>query len=362
MPNITLFRLLIKLFSEADQSNVWLTGAEFQWYSSEHKVKRNCKAVVLSENHHIDIYLLAENLEDGQKTLESLWNDIRSEAQGIHVTRFIGLRINGQTEYFDYYLLEQNRKHSLLEIYSRRKQGLLYIDDILAYRDSSNDRQRQKLLDDIIAVCQQIQCDCHFYDCKEDYRNLYITNSLKNRGYITATQVPSGYGKSLAAPGEIDIEIKSAIGAPISLIEALNYKFKAHKTNSLESHPKQYWYDHLNKLVINYNQDGFRYLFLITYIDDPSDTFDNDCNRLIKYLTDNAPVGYSFKSNAIKIYPNESQPQNIQVYDCIYCTDTRTVRVYHILVRFWNPPKKESVPNKAPQTDTITPETPESTS
>lgn len=328
LPDSKHFKILATLFRDADQSDIWLTGGRFWWNDA------NCSTVVMTEDNRIDIYMRPEGTIDAARNkLNILISTINRTLNDKHAVRMIGLRFGGQTEFFNYDLLELSRRNNIDVTFSSLKSDLVYIEDILDYRDNSNDRQRIRLLNDIVDVCGQMQRNCHYYKCKEDDRNNYIALSLGNRGYKTATQVQSGYGKSLAGPGEIDVEVCSATNVKISLIEALNIK-----TNT----SKQYWHDHLNKLVINYNQEGFRYLFLVSYILDSADKFDTICSKHYGYIQRDMPVGHTLNAYNPDFLPEEqSNLQNTKIVECRYATTTREIIVYHIFVRFWDTSKEE---------------------
>ena len=333
LPDPKQFKLLAALFHDADQCDIWLTGGRFRWNDAD------CSAVVMTEDNRIDIYMRPEGTADAARNqLKLLINTINRTITDKYAVRMIGFRFGGQTEFFNFDLLEISRTRNIDVTFSRLKSDLVYIEDILEYRDNSSDRQRIRLLNDVVDVCGQMQRNCHYYKCREDDRNNYISLSLGNRGYRTATQVQSGYGKSLAGPGEIDVQVSSATNVKMSLIEAMNIK---------TSTSKQYWHDHLNKLVINYNQEGFRYLFLVSYVLDTTDKFDTTCSKYFGYIQKYLPVGHTLKAyNPAFRLEEQSDLQNTKIVECRYATATREILVYHIFVRFWDTSKEKKTTDK----------------
>lgn len=328
LPSSTLFKLLMKLFEGAQQRRIWLTGGEFAWDTN------NCSALVIAEDHCIDIYMHPDGTQEAaMKQLTSLQDTIDSVLNGHILTRQIGLRVATKTEFFDYDLL-YNSKDYIRIVYSRVKDGQVYVEDILNYRDNSNERLRIRLREDIVAICRQMQENENFYNCSEDTRTLYLSNSLFNRGYSTTMNHLSGYGKGLRRSGEIDLRIDSRKNATMSICEALILRSRGQK---------DYWFQHLDKLVGRYNQIGYPYVFLISYVEDPNQNFDGIYEKYCEHIRNCPPSGYVLREIPVCDPVNDpSAPSHIKIVESRYHA-THDILVYHIFVRFWNPTKKRTM-------------------
>lgn len=342
LPSPVLFKILAALFKDADDSRIWLTGGLFDWKDRNNSNPEKLKYSVLltAEDHQLDIRMLryCDTVADAADKMDELIDTtIDGIVRDLNPTRLIGLRFNNYTEFFDRDLLKRGLRNGLNVTYSQYRDSRVYVDDILAYCDNSSSRMRDSLLADILEVCAQIQDNYLYYDCHEDNRNDYVSNSLSNRDYITHPQKRCGYGKGRSKSGEIDIEINSPSGARMSLYEGLNIKI----TPDLSD-----WRDHLDKLVTNYDMGGLPYLFLVCYAEDKSDNgseFQATYNKYYRYICEYPPEGYTWKQTPCLREEKElSSGAYRRVVEAEYCSEGRDVRVYHLFIRFWNPNPKET--------------------
>lgn len=337
LPSSEVLEILIQLFQLAKKPDIWLAGGRLKWSEGGDDSVNSCSALVLMEAHCIDIYMKHENgskyAREQLKKLTEAIDDIVGEE---NVMRLIGFRSGAKTEFFDKTLLENNRDSGIDCVYSRYKSGLVRIEDVLEYQDNTNEHLRKKLLEDIVDICRQMQEDSHFYHCPENARNRYLANALVNRGYRATPNKPLSFGDGLCRPGEIDVDIKSAKNNQMSLCEALNIR---------NTSQKNYWFRHLNKLAVRYNQAGCRYLFLVSYVEDPGDRFNTIVDRYCSHIDTCCPHGCSLKERARAVsFENIPNLNTSRVVKSCYSTSGGdAIDVYHIFIRFWHPVKKRTI-------------------
>ena len=215
-------------------------------------------------------------------------------------------------------------------VFSNARKELVPIDHILEFSAESDDRIRSQLLEHIVEACSQMQDDYHYYQCKEDNRNVYLRNSLHNMGYQAFDQRQQGYGGGCNEAGRPDLKIQSKDGTVTTLLEAMNL-------DSDDENAKNKWNDHLQRLLVNYNQSGHPYLFLVSYVLDEAEKFGRICDEFFLHMQTQMPPNYRLEAyNPDGVY---SEPLNQRHYirkaQCAYENNGRQTLVYHIFVRFW---------------------------
>jgi hypothetical protein len=178
-------------------------------------------------------------------------------------------------EAFDYEDLIAALKDGDTTYRSKKLRRKIPIQDILNQSGRMAEMALNKLRDDIITACMQLQGNRMYWDTDEDNRNTAIRDALRNMGYLVNDQTFQGVGggKEKRA-GELDLEIRQEANIPWTICEALNI---SGKENSV-------WEPHLKKLLDNYNPSGMNYLFLLTYVESDRDTFPDIWNHFREHI------------------------------------------------------------------------------
>lgn len=334
-PKVIFFKLLADLCGGTEDREVWLTGARFTWS------REKCSAVLQKQDHVLSLYVKGEELnsQEREKMHELIVKigDLNEKFEVKNVTRQIGFWCPPQLEYHDYEALVNSRNQNNLWVFSNASNQLVPIDHILEFDSKKDDRIRSQLLENILEACGQLQDDYHYYDCKEDNRNVYLRNSLHNMGYLVFDQTQQGYGGGCSEGGRPDLKIQSKNGKLTTLLEAMN--LDADNDASREK-----WNDHLNRLMVNYNQGGHPYLFLVCYVVDKAEEFGRICDGFFLHMQTQMPPNYRLEAyNPDGVY---SEPLNQRHYirkaHCTYENNGRHTMVYHIFVRIWKKPEPDA--------------------
>ena len=321
--------LIAKLYKEANRREVWMTGARLHWDIDK------CSVVLIAEDGVLELYMRSDgkdsNEQDRLDDLIKAIDKINSDEGWGTPQKQIGFRHNGLVEFFDYDMLNDSQAHKMQLVYSRIRQELVYIEDILHYSERSDDRLRDRLLRDIITICNQMQNDHHYFNCKEDVRNTYLRNSLRNKGYKVYDQTEQGLGGGETDAGRPDLKIHTEADNPMTLLEA-------QILHGADENARENWLGHLKRLLVNYNTEGYPFLFLVNYVEDTSDHFGTICDSFFQYMQDNMPKPYKLESfEPDRVHINGDEPYHyIKKTECIYNTKSTSTRVYHIFVRFWD--------------------------
>lgn len=335
LPKVVFFQLLAELYRGADDCEVWLTGARFGWNAD------GCSVVLQKEDNILSLYMKREGLisqyRERLHLLIDQINVINRTCKVENVVQQIGFRCLSQLEYFDYELLKGSLNHGNLLIFSNAKKSLVYIEDILGYTDQGDDRTRDRLVERVLSVCSQMQNNYHYYSCIEDIRNVYLRDSLRNMGYKVYDQTQQGYGSGCSEAGRPDLQIKSEIDEDMTLLEA-------QILSAIDENAKNVWFDHLKRLLVNYNQQGYPYLFLVNYVPEKTEKFGQICDEYFQCMQKRIPDGYQLSDYKLDgIYTGDpGQKYYIRKAECLYEKDRGKTRVYHIFVRFWQKPEQNA--------------------
>lgn len=112
----------------------------------------------------------------------------------------------------------------------------------------------------------------------------------------------SATGKSSGRPDGIIFDKHSNA---FSVYEGLNI-------SSSSDSIKKIWNDHLDKLISNYNPNGLKRLFLVSYVE--SSKFSDLCNRYYDHMSAYAPNGWSL----LRRIPGYAETNNIKYAECTY--------------------------------------------
>ena len=162
---------------------------------------------------------------------------------------------------------------------------------------------KDKILNDLVLVCLNLQANSTYNNAKENDRNDYVRDLLETSGYDAKDQTRRGHSTTRKQAGEVDILIKEN-GFPIAVIEALNLK-------SLE---KGYLGKHIEK-IYNYDTAGNSFNVILSYVKVAD--FSRFCSKYVTFL-----------KNHKYPYPLISLEDNIQIGNNSY-TDIRIIKTSH---------------------------------
>ena len=326
LPSNVLHRLMVELRQDLDTVQVWRTGAHFVQKSS------GLSAVVTSDGRERNVLKLY--VRSGGKihsantylcilkdTIDQIARDMNLEPPANEVV----YKLDGKRQAFDYDALLEVQAQGQSTWYSRTHRRSLLIDDILNQTGRRPEEERERLFENILKICQQLQADRNYWNVKEDVRNTYLRNSLRNMGYQVADQTFSGVSGSGRSAGELDMEIRKDANTPWTICEALNIK----------SRSRTDWNFHLQKLLDNYNPSGLPFLFLVSYVEGGADQFDGIWRMFADHVRQHSPDRYELRSWQPHpvAFGSAEQIHYIQAVRCTYDRAGFPTTVYHIFVR-----------------------------
>ena len=323
LPNNVLHRLMVERHVELDSDHVWRTGARFR------QIDTCLSAVVRMDDKRLKIYVRSDSEFHAPNTYLSL---IAGHVERIcgNLNLEIGRRLVIYKE--DYKRVELNYEEMKFLCEMGKKEYLSYdlrkeipLADILKLSGYKVDREREKLLEDLVEVCEMLQGDRTTWNKSEDERTVYIRNLLQAKGYIAACQEPGGESAGGKRAGEQDLVIQREPGRKWTILEALNLD------GSTQSY-RDYWNKHLDKLLDSYNATGCPFLIHMTYLSCQKDRFDWHCDEFEKHIPRYSPDGFQVTSERVT-YPLWDRTGGfMRVMECTYNCG-RPVTVYHFFVR-----------------------------
>ena len=326
-PNV-IHRLMVERRKELDRKNVWLTGARFVCGDTG----RN--AVVKSEGNLLRILVRAENEpRDPQRYLDELKDALEriNLEMGLTVSKTeVIYKEDGKTACVDYADLMFYQEMGYAQIPCRELRRQVPLWDILMQTDFPEDEKQKKLREDIRQSCELLQNRKKYWDSSEDDRTDYLFDQLVARGYTVLDQHRGGFSESGIQSGELDLDIRLTPGDKWSALEALNLK------GSSETWIK-YWNRHLKKLLDNYNEVGRSFLFHVSYVQCPKDSFNKICNDLYEHLRFYSPPGFELMRRFVQMIPLSDSPlypdSFMRAVKCVYDCGGIPMVVYHYFVR-----------------------------
>ena len=323
LPNNVLHRLMVERHVELDSDHVWRTGARFR------QIDTGLSAVVRMDDKRLKIYVRSDSEFHAPNTymsiveghVERICGNLNLEIG----SRWVVYKEGGKTASFNYedllYALEEGDR----EIRSRELRKKILLVDILKQSGYKIDREREKLLEDLVEVCEMLQDDRTTWNKSEDERTVYIRNLLRSKGYFASCQEPGGGSAGGKRAGEQDLVIQRDPGRKWTILEALNLD------SSTQSY-RDYWNKHLDKLLDSYNATGCPFLIHMTYLSCQKDRFDWHCDEFEKHIPRYSPDGFQVTSERVT-YPLWDRTGGfMRVMECTYNCG-RPVTVYHFFVR-----------------------------
>ena len=161
----------------------------------------------------------------------------------------------------------------------------------------------------------------------EDSRTRVLKSAIGHTFFVE-DQHKGGKSATGISSGELDLRISLNREDPWSILEALNITSETDK----DDHSKTRWLEHLKRLTTDYNQSGFRYVILMSYLLAPAEEF--------------APIKEAYhrllRTTELKIYggsPKECEyeslvncPERISISRADYSGPAGDMTVFHFLV------------------------------
>ena len=347
LPDSVLFRLMVQGRVELETDNVWLTGAVFgrketkqralvlkdgnvlKFYArgnAQYPAREYLKSVedaayeILKTNFGAMLKGKAEQPEafpDGHRILE--------EYPGID--RQIVYKADGQREVFDYRRLKLGELRGVHQCYSNILDRGIPASEVLTQGGQESDARLKLLVTDVLQACLKLQGNRLYRQRQkvnteqgihENPRNTFLRDLLDFKNYHTQDQTLNGESLHCNKAGELDILIKKDPNTPWAILEALNHK------------DESYWQEHLEKLLENYNPQGIRTLFLVTYVGCKSHNFGGICDNYADSIPQYATTNYKPRKDSFREL--DQSEIMIRAYQCSYLCGSDEATVYHIFV------------------------------
>ena len=232
---------------------------------------------------------------------------------------------------FAYYedLMNRNTKekyYKIKPILDRMKQKIY--DNIAEKRLSTHSKEwdslteKENLVESICDVCMMLQSNQKGIMPNENARNTYIKQLLTLKGYIVIDQTLCGESATGKTYGELDLEILNSERIPYAIIEALNLSnFSGAQAN--------YLYNHLKKLLNNYNPMGLKLSFLLSYLKCERKDFDAQWEKYLDYIKQNVPDNYLIEIINKNCF---SKGNFLKCTESNYKIGESIINIYHIFV------------------------------
>lgn len=328
LPDNVIHRLMVEMRQDLQLSDVWRTGALFR------QTGTGLSAVVKSEGDVLRIFVRSDNALHRPNTylciLKENIDRINRDMKLASPFAEVVYKTARGKELFDYEDLLNAFEEGREGYRSKKLRRNIPIQDILNQTGRGAELALEKLRDDILTACLQMQQNRSFWTANEesrieDERNTYLRDTLINLGYIASDQHLQGLGSGSRSYGELDLDIRREPAIPWTILEALRIK-DGSKTD---------WNRHLKKLLDNYNPSGMRHLFLLTYVDCSKDDFEEILRKFSEHIKWHDEGSYVRLENTFSHVPlpGFGDPHYLQVMRCTYDRSGAPTTVTHIFVR-----------------------------
>lgn len=324
LPDNVIHRLMVEMRQDLQLSNVWRTGALLRQPGTD------LSAVVKSEGDVLRIFVRSENAMHRPNTylciLKENIDRINRDMKLAEPYAEVVYKFSGGSECFDYEDLLNALRDGEETYRSKKLRRRIPILDILNQTGFEAEQDLNKLREDILTACMQLQGNKTFWGAKEDVCNTYLRDALRNMGHLVNDQTFQGTGGSGKSFGELDLEIRQEPNIPWTILEALRVK-DGFKTTD--------WNRHLKKLLDNYNPSGLRHLFLLTYVNCGKDNFNTLMSKYAEHVKWHDPDDYlrlpsTFTHLSLR---RHGDPAGLWAMRCTYDCDGVPTTVTHIFVR-----------------------------
>lgn len=242
-----------------------------------------------------ELEILIENLENISSSLwKNIFNEVEVDIKCVNsIAEHYLERFNrGEKIDFDFAYYKDLMNEDIKERYDRIKPVLervnqnetqKRIDEIHIKKKQTI--RRETLLKDICNICMMLQSNKKGIVPRENARNTYIKQMLSSKGYITADQTLCGESVARKDYGELDIQILDLNGNTVAIVEALNLEKYTYTREKI-------LYDHLKKLIDNYNPMGIKLTFLVSYLACEEKDFEYQYRTYMENIKEKVPENY----------------------------------------------------------------------
>lgn len=338
LPTGVLYQLMVKFADYLDSDFVWRSGARFKFGSLISAIVRRDANVMQIYVHYDTVGVKARALEYMKKLMdETSVIAERGKATAKLLEIKLGYMVGTIQEFFDYNRLEKARAGKVYYVASKvRDNHRIYVDDILNQEDGWEAQTVNKLLTLSLDCARELQgTQTYWFRQKEaaadksapkmgeDQRTHLFKVMLKD-SFTVSEQPRWGASASGVSSGELDLQINTKDGDMLAILEALNITGD-NKTS------RDNWKEHLSRMMDCYNQNGLRHLLLVSYLDCDKEKVGAVQDAYLELLRTYEVPKYGAPEEIITdVLPN--CPNEIQVVQADYYTDTGVVSVYHFLI------------------------------
>lgn len=203
LPNNVLHRLMVERRRELDMDHVWLTGARFVLGDT------GLSAVVKCEDRLVRLYVRAEDDRYSPAVyLSTLIDHITCIQESLHIAqpqKLIVYKNEDWSENFDYDMLIGNLSCGIDACYSRRKRGLVPIQQILGDFGFRGDSTKEHMLRKLLKASPEIAKGSAAMQQREDMRVRQLSKLLSTE-LLIEDQLMSGISKFRPLAGELDLK------------------------------------------------------------------------------------------------------------------------------------------------------------
>lgn len=337
LPSGVLYKMMVNHQKDLDTEMTWRTGAKI-------KLGNGNYAIIRQDGNTMKLYVHHANKTQAVKRLEYLAEEIRTYAeQDRFLANFQDNKIcfevaAGIKEYFDYDRLIKAKSANVEYVASKVKSVRVAVNDILDQEDRSERRELDNLLQLTLIGCKELQDNQTYWwreklpdemevclpKMNEDSRTRVLKSAIGHTFFVE-DQHKGGKSATGISSGELDLRICLNRENPWSILEALN--ITEEKGDS-----KTRWLEHLKRLTTDYNQSGFRYLILVSYLLTNKEAFKPVKEEYHRLLRTTELENYGGRPNECEYEHLVSCPECISISRADYSGPAGDVSVFHFLV------------------------------
>ena len=320
-----------------DMAHVWRSGMKLDGENGAY-------AVVRQEGNTMGIYVHDGSISRAVDWMTDLMTKTEEAAEhdkfnAVLLEKKIGYQIAGVLEYFDYQQLKNAEEKGVYYTVSRKlPPQKVAIQDILSQKDGTVIEKIKELLKLTSEGCQELQGRHTFWflnkeakddrlapKMDEDSRTAELKTVLRSK-FTVKDQPRWGDSGGGVKQGELDLWIGIDEHTPIAILEALNIS-TSENGKSVAS-----WKEHLERMMCNYNKNGFKNLLLVSYLDCPLEDLVQTRREYFNRMRDYHVPCYGAPKYCEPIVVDEFS-DGIHVVRADYSSGAGDVTVYHFLVR-----------------------------
>jgi len=196
---------------------------------------------------------------------------------------------------------------------------LIILEDLSRMKAFTYEEERKKLQELVFWSASEIQSKHKIYNNNEDQFNS-VFHTLLSREFRVENQSQRGETLSGKSFGELDVEVFTKGGYPLSIIEGFIISYI----------DKKYIGDHLVKLTKNYDPNGLKQNFAIIYT--KHEDFSLFWNRYQKYVSSFKFPHQMISTGLIDISDNYPSFSNIRIGFTEHQNNENSLELYHVFI------------------------------